>query len=78
MSEHEHTHEYEHTHAHTHEVTADALLAHMIEHNENHTHELEHLASHMEGEAAKQVMEAVATFRLGNEQLNKALGMLKG
>ena len=82
---HEHTHECGHEHEHTHEcghehkheVTPEALLAHMIEHNENHTQELEHLASHMQGVAADKVMEAVATFRTGNEQLHTALELLK-
>ena len=66
----------EHHHDH-HDVPLDVLLAHMAEHNESHVAELEHLAHHAGGAVSEQIMKAVETLRQGNEELKKALSMVK-
>lgn len=64
-------------HDHHHQVTPDALLAHMVEHNESHLHELEQVAEQLTGAPAQQVKTAIETIREGNRQLAAALKMLK-
>lgn len=67
---------HEHTHDH-HDIPLDALLAHMTEHNESHASELEHLAHHAEGEVSDRILRAAELMRQGNEELKKALAMVK-
>ena len=78
--DHENGHTHEHTHGHTHdhgELPLTVLVAYMVDHNRSHLDELEHVAHDAGGEAGEQLRKAAETIRLGNEQLAKALEMLK-
>ena len=63
------THEH-HDHPHTHQqVTPQALLRHMVEHNRSHVEELKHIAEALPAETAAEVLKAAEAISAGNEQL---------
>ena len=71
---HEHDHHEHHDH---HQITPEALLAHMAEHNLTHMAELEEIAAGLQGQAGELVKAAVADMRSSNEKLEQALKCLK-
>ena len=71
---HEHDHHEHHDH---HQITPEALLAHMAEHNLTHMAELEEIAAGLPGQAGELVKAAAADMRSSNEKLEQALKCLK-
>ena len=78
---HEHAH---HDHKH-HEHTAEgasreetlALLSYMVSHNKHHAEELSDLSAHVSGEARSCLLQAIKLFGEGNQELEKALTLMK-
>jgi ABC-type Zn2+ transport system substrate-binding protein/surface adhesin len=85
--EHSHTHEHGHDHGHSHEhgggdvTKLKALLQYMVDHNRDHAAELGELAHKLrhtgQNESADRIQEAVKDFDKVNDQLSKALDLVK-
>jgi ABC-type Zn2+ transport system substrate-binding protein/surface adhesin len=84
---HEHTHEGEHAHSHSHDhghgdvAKLKALLKYMVDHNREHATELGDLAHSLfhtgQHESADLIQEAVKDFGRVNDQLARALDLVK-
>ncbi len=72
MAEHAH-HHHDHDHQN---VTPEALLKHMAEHNHAHLHELEDLSASLTGDAKIKLDEAIALLEEGNQKLAEAVTLL--
>ncbi|MDR0630135.1 MAG: hypothetical protein LBG24_10975 [Treponema sp.] len=84
LHEHPHTHEHPHDHPHgSHDLAqVRSLMEYMLEHNRHHAGELgdmAHTLSHAGlDEAAGVLTQGAEDFKRGNEQLAKALELIKG
>lgn len=77
---HEHSHDHGHEHAHGEDISQEetlALLAYMASHNKHHAEELSNLATGIKGEASFHLQNAIGLFNEGNEELEKALNLMK-
>jgi len=73
---HEHDHGHDH-HDHDHQnISAEALLKHMQEHNAHHLKELEEISGSLEGEAKASLAQAIDLYAKGNEKLAEAIGLI--
>jgi molecular chaperone GrpE (heat shock protein) len=87
--EHDHTHSHEHTHEGDHDHSHDdggltklkALLKYMVDHNREHAAELGDVAHNLyhtgQRESAELIEEAVKDFGKVNDQLARALDLVK-